>query len=268
MPNETVTWKLYNETDDITLELDTVQDIDTGLPSRVIELEDTLSNDFIMKATGNFEKRVFSVTKVFLQYAKADERRTFLKEFLRPVHKDIYLYKTIVDDDGNSLYEGRAKCYPKPSGGEGYTNAGLSDAVSFSVECETPYFVSTTETDITETIATKGQYSITVDINGDFQVPCQWTITVDTGTGLDYFRVANYEGDGVLTDFSAFSISAGDDIIIDTREGKITTQVNDSTVSNVTSANSSPFPLDTGSQTISVYAPAGTLTITYNERRV
>jgi len=161
---------------------------------------------------------------------------------------------------------GRAKVVTQPDGGESYNNIRLSDDVSFKAISGSPYFTSTTLTTFSTHTTSSTEFQTTFTLDG-FRTPCEYEIT--PSTNMTIFQVKTAEGYGFKASKTSFLT---DEVVnVDTRGSDLECTVDNNEVFGVFSAESTPFSLDKGENTLSVIAQESTdggFKVKYYERQL
>ena len=158
----------------------------------------------------------------------------------------------------------RIVVYPALSGGETWKSYRLSDDVKFLLFSKTPYFTSTTLFETSISITSTAEQTTSVNIVS-LKTPCLYEF--DNSTTLNLFQVKTYDGYGFRVSYSVTTGSSN--ILIDTRDSDLLLYENGNQLtSNYFSNTSTPFPLESGDNTIYITAAEGTLKVQYYERRL
>jgi len=161
---------------------------------------------------------------------------------------------------------GRTKVVTQPEGGEAYGNIRISDDVSFKAISGSPYFTSTTLNTFSTHTTSSTEFQTTFTLDG-FRTPCQYEMT--PSTNMTVFQVKTADGYGFKA--SKTSFLTGEVVNVDTTGSDLKCTVDDNEVFNVFSAESTPFSLERGSNTLSVIAQESTDTafkVKYYERQL
>lgn len=180
-------------------------------------------------------------------------RNALLYYLTIPFYKKLYIYR--VDSSG---VETRARIVPASIGGEKYTSYAISEMNSFEFYFMDAYWQRTSATSQAQTLTSTTLEIVTVNNVGTYDVYPQIQM-VPTST-MSTFQIQLAEGYGfTLTQ----SVTSGQTLIYNCADSTIT--LNGNAITGIQTAGST-FSLAPGSNTLYVYAQAGTLTISYNER--
>jgi hypothetical protein len=230
--------------------------INLGLPSRSITQSANLGDGSTVRGSGAFSGREISLTVKF-KGAQETTRDLILGWFSMAMYKTVYLYKEITG------FTGVMECKLSPSGGESYSSYSISDEVPFKLITKQAFFEKTTQATLeTITVTSTSRQTETVTVTGQPVFPqFQFTATAD----FTLFQIMLSYRWGFRIDRQFYN---GDVIIIDTRNGQLSLTVNDVSIYNAFTSTSTPFLLDTGDNSIDIFATSGELLVKSYERRL
>jgi hypothetical protein len=160
---------------------------------------------------------------------------------------------------------GRMQVHPMPAGGEVYRNIEISENVEIKLLSSSAYFASTEVTQISITSTTSGEFESTAfNIKGR-RTPAKYSFLSSGSTNWNIFQIkaANQYGFKVNT-----VITSTQTITVKTTNSDLVVDIDDNIKTGVLSSESTPFYLERLNNTLLITASLGTLTISYNERRL
>lgn len=186
------------------------------------------------------------------------DRLAWLSWYTRPSYETIYLRRTTTNFDGICIVKAGLE------GGEGFAsrNFNVGKEMSFNMYMQTPYFESTSITTTSIAISSSLQTTGTVNIIGHKVFP-QWE-TWSTNT-ITQFEVKLAEGYGFHVDYS---VTPGSTINVKTSDSDLICTIGGSRITGYFSAQSTPFDLKSGSNTVYVKSDVGTLYVKYYQRQL
>jgi hypothetical protein len=155
--------------------------------------------------------------------------------------------------------------HPMPAGGEVYRNIEISENVEIKLLSSSAYFTSTEVTQISITSTGNGEFeSTTFNIKGR-RTPAKYSFLSSGSTNWDIFQIktANQYGFKVNT-----VVTSTQTITVKTTNSNLIVDVDNNIKTGVLSSESTPFYLERLNNVLLITATLGTLTITYNERRL
>lgn len=170
-----------------------------------------------------------------------------------PFYKKLYIYR--VDSNG---VETRARIVPSSIGSEKYNNYAVSEMNSFEFYFVDSYWEATTGASVQQTLTTTTLEIVPVTNDGVFETfPI---ITMVPTSTMSTFQVQLSEGYGFTI---TQTVTSGQTLVYNCADSTVT--LNGNALTGVQTAGST-FALAPGSNSLYVYAQAGTITISYNER--
>lgn len=231
--------------------------IETGLPKSKWKLEEVLGGGAIILGGGALSGRQAKVSRHFMK-TEEDERELYFQWFTKPQYEDIWFRKT------TTSFDGIVECRLGLDGGEVFTarNFNYSKEIGFNIFMGCPYFESTSVTTVNITSTGTTQVTDTITISGGNIYPNFYVATTESFSLLEVISGESY---GFTLNYS---FNAGDVIRVYTSEAFLRATVNGLDVSDYFSADSTPFDLQSGTNTVYSRSANCTIELRYNERRL